>query len=250
MVNTLWRNTEFYLNFGMGYHSNDARDAVQAGAKPLARATGGEIGARTNLWDRLDLAAALWILDLDSELVFVGDDGTTEPRGPTRRWGIDFETRYQIFDWLWTDFDLSYADPRFRLKQSNGVVGTAIPLAPTLLMNGGLTAQFSNGFSGALRLRYLDDRPANETRTFTARGYVLLDLLLRYRWRNLEVTFQVLNLTNTDWREAQFDTNSCVRSEVGVNPRCPATGGGAGIEDIDFTSGNPLSLRGGLTVFF
>jgi outer membrane receptor protein involved in Fe transport len=234
----------------MGYHSNDARDAVQANGKPLSRATGGELGTRTNLWDRLDLAAALWILDLNSELVFVGDDGTTEPRGPTRRWGIDFEARYQFLEWLYTDFDLSYADPRFRLKQANGVVGTAVPLAPTLLMNAGLTAQFSKGFSGALRLRYLDDRPANETRTFTARGYVLLDLLLSYRWKNLEATLQVLNLTDTDWREAQFDTNSCVRSEVGVDPRCPASGGGEGIEDIDFTPGNPIGLRGGLTLYF
>ncbi len=257
-VNTLWRNTEFFLNFGMGYHSEDARHLVPAvdangpvrPGQPLARSTGGEIGVRTDLWERLDLAAALWIIDLNSESVFSGDNGTTEARGPSRRWGIDFETRYQICEWLYTDFDLSYADPRFRLKKSNGVVGTAIPLAPTLLMNGGLTAQFSDGFSSALRLRYVGDRPANENRTFTARGYLLLDLLLRYRWRNLEANLQVLNLTDTDWREAQFDTNSCVRREVGVDPRCPATGGGEGIEDINFTPGNPIGLRGGLTVFF
>ncbi len=244
-VASLWRNTEFFLNFGMGYHSNDARDAVQAGGKPLARSTGGEIGARTNLWDRLDLAAALWILDLNGELVFSGDNGTTEPRGPSRRWGIDCETRYQIFNWLYTDFDLVFADPRFRTGKAK-----AIPLAPTLLMNGGLTAQFSDGFSAALRLRFLDDRPANETRTLTARGYVLLDLTFKYRWRNLEANLQVLNLTNTDWREAQFDTNSCVRREVGRDPRCPATGGGEGVEDVNFTPGNPIGLRGGVTLFF
>src|SRR5439155_9492367 len=159
-VDTLWRNTEFFLNFGMGYHSNDARDAVQPNGKPLARSTGGEIGARTNLWERLDLAAALWILDLNSELVFVGDDGTTEARGPTRRWGIDCETRYRVLDWLYADFDLTFADPRFRTGKAK-----AVPLAPTLLLNGGLTAQFSDGFSGALRLRYLDDRAADATRT-------------------------------------------------------------------------------------
>ena len=251
---TLWRNTDFFLNFGMGFHSNDARNLVQAvevsGAvrppgQPLSRSTGGEIGARTNLWDRLDLAAALWILDLNSELVFSGDNGTTEPRGPSRRWGIDCETRYPILQWLYADFDLTFADPRFRTGKAK-----AIPLAPTLLMNGGLTAQFSNGFSGALRLRYLDDRPANETRALTARGYILLDLILKYRWQNLEANLQVLNLADTDWREAQFDTNSCVRREVGVDPRCPAVGGGEGIEDVNFTPGNPIGLRGGLTVFF
>src|SRR4030095_1350712 len=153
----------------------------------------GEIGVRTNLWERLDLTAALWILDLNSEIVFVGDDGTTEARGPTRRWGIDFETRYPLLDWLYADFDLAYADPRFR------VTGQAIPLAITLLMNGGLTAQFSNELSGAIRFRYIDDRPLNETRTLTARGYYLIDLIFRYRWRNLEAGLQILNLTNNDW---------------------------------------------------
>ena len=242
--NTLWRNTEFYLNFGMGYHSNDARDAVQAGTTPLARSTGGEIGVRTNLWDRLDMAAALWILDLNSEIVFVGDEGTTEASGPTRRWGIDFETRYPILDWLYADFDLAYADPRFR------VTGQAVPLALTLLMNGGLTAQFSDGLSGAIRMRYIDDRPLNEDRSLTARGYYLVDLIFKYRWRNLEASLQLLNLTNNDWRETQFDTNSCVRREVGVDPRCPATGGGEGIEDNNFTPGTPFNVQGGLTLFF
>jgi outer membrane receptor protein involved in Fe transport len=241
---SLWHNTEFFLNFGMGYHSNDARDAVQADGTPLARSTGGELGVRTNLWERLDLAAALWILDLDSELVFVGDEGATEASGPTRRWGVDFEARYPIFPWLLADLDLSYSDPRFR------VTGQAIPLAPTLLMNGGLTAFFTDGFSGALRLRYLDDRPANEDRSLTARGYVLLDLIFNYRWKNIEASIQVQNLADVDWRQTQFATNSCVRRELGIDPRCPLNGTGEGIEDINFVPGNPISLRGGLTVFF
>jgi outer membrane receptor protein involved in Fe transport len=241
---TLWRNTEFFLNFGMGYHSNDARDAVQAGGKPLARSTGSELGMRTNLWDRLDLAASLWLLDLDSELVFVGDEGVTEASGPTRRWGVDFETRYTVLPWLFADVDLSYSDPRFR------TTGEAIPLAPTLLVNGGLTAIFENGFSGALRLRYLNDRPANEDRSLSARGYMLLDLILRYRWQNIEASVQVLNLADVDWRQTQFDTNSCIAREVGVDPRCPIDGTGEGVEDINFVPGYPITLRGGLTWFF
>jgi len=130
------------------------------------------------------------------------------------------------------------------------VTGEAIPLAPTLLMNGGFTALFDNGFSGALRLRYLDDRPANEDRSFTARGYFLLDLILRYRWRNIEASVQVLNLADVDWRQTQFDTNSCVAREVGVDPRCPTDGSGEGVEDINFVPGYPITLRGGLTFFF
>ena len=149
---SFWHQTDLFLNFGMGYHSNDARDAVQPGGSGLARSTGAEIGARTRLYNRVELAASLWWLDLGSELVFVGDEGTTEQRGPTRRWGVDVEARAEVLPWLLLDYDLTYADPRFR------VTGEAIPLAPTLLMNGGLTAYPVENLSAALRVRFLDDR--------------------------------------------------------------------------------------------
>ena len=241
---SLWHQTDLFLNFGMGYHSNDARDAVQPGGSGLARSTGAEIGARTRLHNRVELASSLWWLDLGSELVFVGDEGTTEQRGPTRRWGVDFEIRAEVLPWLLLDYDLTYSDPRFR------ITGEAIALAPTLLMNGGLTAYPIENFSAALRVRFLDDRAANEDRSVIARGYALIDLLVRYRWRNIEVSLDVLNLADTNWRETQFATDSCLRHEVGTDRRCPQSGGGPGIADTNIVSGYGLNVRSGLTVFF
>ena len=241
---SLWHQTDLFLNFGMGYHSNDARDAVQPGGSGLARSTGAEIGARTRLYNRVELASSLWWLDLGSELVFVGDEGTTEQRGPTRRWGVDFEIRAEVLPWLLLDYDLTYSDPRFR------ITGEAIPLAPTLLMNGGLTAYPIENFSAALRVRFLDDRAANEDRSVIARGYALIDLLVRYRWRNIEVSFDVLNLADTNWRETQFATDSCLRHEVGTDRRCPLNDGGPGIADTNMVSGYGINVRSGLTVFF
>ena len=174
----------------------------------------------------------------------MGDEGTTEQRGPTRRWGVDAEVRAEVLPWLLLDYDLTYADPRFR------VTGEAIPLAPTLLMNGGLTAYPLENLSAALRVRFLDDRAANEDRSVIARGYTLIDLLLRYRWRNIELSFDVLNLADTDWRETQFATESCLRRELGRDSRCPRSGGGPGILDTNFVSGYGINVRGGLTVFF
>ncbi len=241
---SLWHQTDFFLNFGMGYHSNDARDAVEAKGNGLARSTGGEIGTRTNLYNRVELASSLWWLDLGSELIFVGDEGTTARRGPTRRWGVDIEIRVEALPWLLFDYDLTYTDPRFR------VTGTAIPLAPTLLMNGGVMAYPVEHFSAALRVRFLDDRAANESRSMVARGYTLINLLLRYRWRDIEVSFDVLNLANTDWRETQFATASCLRHEVGRDSRCPRNGGGPGIVDMNVVSGYGINIRSGVTVFF
>lgn len=233
---------------------NQAGDTASA----LAQSLGYELGTRTRQFDRLDLAASLWLLDLESELVFSGDGGNQEtgaggnflPSGPTRRWGIDFETRYQITDWLFADYDLSYADPRFR------VTGEAIPLAPTLLMNGGFTIELARGFSAALRMRYLDDRQAIEDRSLTAPGYFLMDLLAKYRWKNVEASIAFLSITDTDWREAQFADTSCVVGETGTNSNgCLRQPGKQGThddppDDVHFTPGNPFGVRGGLTVFF
>ncbi len=264
-------STDIYVNFGMGFHSNDARNAILARQyptlagplqSPLTRSLGYEIGVRTRELDRLDLAAALWLLDLDSELVFSGDagnqqigaGGTFEPAGKTRRWGIDFEARYRATSWLFFDYDLAYADPRFR------GTGEAVPLAPTLLMNGGVTLSPLDQFEAALRVRYLGDRPAIEDRSLTARGYTLIDLLGRYRWRNVEASIALLNLLDRDWREAQFADTSCLLEELQDPARhpdaaCTIRPGLQGTHpepppDIHFTPGNPLWVRGGLSVYF
>src|SRR5262245_12735671 len=218
LIVTPVENTDLYLNFGQGFHSNDARANITgefagsgapgtgvqtaAQATPLVKATGYELGVRTHQFDRLDLAAAIWNLHLGSELVFSGDAGTDEASSePSRRYGIDFEARWQTNDWLYADYDLSWVHARF----DNGGF---VPLAPPLLMNGGLTADFHNGLTVALRGRYVANRPADEDSALTAEGYYLLDAFAKYRWRNVELGIQLLNLTNTDWREAQFEDNS------------------------------------------
>jgi outer membrane receptor protein involved in Fe transport len=70
-----WFNTEFFVNYGTGFHSNDARSTVTDGSSPLARAQGVEVGIRSKPWgpDRMEVMATFWGLDLKSELVFVGD---------------------------------------------------------------------------------------------------------------------------------------------------------------------------------
>lgn len=252
VVVTPLRDTDVYLNFGTGFHSNDARASIRAREErvdPLVRSLGYEVGSRTRILDRVDLGASIWLLDLDSELVFSGDAGTVEPSDGTRRWGVDFESRILLSDWLFLDYDLAYSDPQFRAS------GDPVALAYTLLMNGGLTAEFENGFSAAVRVRYLDDRPANEDRTLTAHGYTLVDVIGKYRWRNLEAHLNLLNVLDRDWREAQFADQSCVRAELGSAAGCALAGNlGANVdevrEDVHFTPGNPFWVRGGLTVYF
>jgi len=253
-------HTELYFNFGTGFHSNDARAVVRTKRDGLVRAIGGETGFRSTWGDGLDVASALWLLHLDEELVFSGDGGDVDadrdlstgnfiPAGASRRWGVDFYGRYQIVDWLYLDYDLAWAS-------ANLVDGGAIPLAPTLYMNGGLTVDH-DGFGAAFRFRHLDDRPATEDSSVIASGWTLLDILLRYRWENVELSLALLNVTNTSWNGSQFAEATCLRAEEEPGQPCPQSGslpapGAAarGVESLTFTAGRPFAVRGGIQVFF
>jgi TonB family protein len=243
---------EIYLNFGEGFHSNMAQVALNDG-KTVTNAAGetfklhaipkyygGEIGVRSHLWNRLDLAAALWASYLENETTFDADAGTFTPSAPTRRIGVDFEARAQLLSWLFADFDLAQASSTAVANSGNG---GAVALAPKLYMTGGVTARHRLGLRGGLRFRYLGARPAFDesspeyqyftSRTWngkdnpdydparvTAQGYFIVDAYGAYRWRHLEVGFSIQNLFNSLWREAQFGNRSCTYDET-HNPNNP-----------------------------
>jgi outer membrane receptor protein involved in Fe transport len=228
--------TDVYLNYGEGFHSNDARGVTSKTdpARPLTKARGYEAGARTNLWKRLDLAASLWLLDMDGELVWVGDEGGTEENGATRRVGVDLEARARILPWLWADVDLTKSSSAYRKNAGNG---TAVALAPRLTWSGGLSARHPSGFFGSLRGQHLDDRPADEAGNLTARGFTVFDLGGGWRRGAWELDVNVANLFDADWRTAQFENVSRLPGES------PAA-------DIHFVPGAPRNGQATVKRYF
>ena len=106
-----WAGTEWYVNAGTGYHSNDARAAAVA-VTPLVRAKGAEIGMRTVRVKGLQSTVSLWYLGLDSVLLFVGDAGTTEPGRPSRRLGVEWTNYARLTPWMTVDGDVSFSRAR------------------------------------------------------------------------------------------------------------------------------------------
>ncbi len=82
-------------------------DPAQRSRGMLLRAVGGELGFRTRLVGRLNMAAVAWLLNLDREFVYVGDGGFTELSGRSRHYGLDLEGRLGITAWLSVDVDLN-----------------------------------------------------------------------------------------------------------------------------------------------
>ncbi|MDX2431294.1 MAG: TonB-dependent receptor [Bacteroides sp.] len=229
---------DIYLNGGTGFHSNDARDVIYAqgsGLKTLPRASGAELGLRLGSGRRFLLTMAGWYLHLEEELVFVGDEGTTEASGETRRVGIDAEFRLQLAKWMWADVDLNLSNGRY-VDEPEGE--NYIALAPRVSSQGGINFRHPSGFEGAFRYRFIGDRPANEDNSIVARGYFIGNVILAYRIKGFRIFAQLENMLNTQWNEAQFDTESRLFNEP------------ASVSEINFTPGNPLNVQAGISLEF
>ncbi len=260
LVVTPRRRLDLFANFGMGFHSNDARSNVRRTGTELARATGYELGTRAKVGDWLDLAGSLWLLDLDSEIVWVGDEGATEARGPTRRYGVELETRARLTDWLIADADVTLSRARFRDLPSGN---DQIPLAPRLTVTAGVSVRHPKGMFGRLGLRSLSDRPLTEDGFLQADGFTLVDLTVGYRTGRYEISLAADNLLNAAWREAQFATTSRLGADPAIDMppppnTCPAgtrtetsdNGSFAGCNDVHFTPGAPLNVMATLRLFY
>lgn len=227
---------QFYLKSGMGFHSNDARSVVSGAAgNSVPRAIGYEAGSTFSLFGRMLLNVAVWGLDLENELVYVGDEGVVEISGATRRLGIDFAFRAELTKTLFADADVNYNHGRY-LDLPEGE--NFIPLAPALTSTGGLTLKNEKGLSASLRYRFIDDRPANESNTVTATGYFLLDAVMNYECRNYTFGLTAENLLNSEWNQAQFDTESRLRGEA------------ISVSELHYTPGSPFFVKGSVTVRF
>ena len=123
-------------------------------------------------------------------------------------------------------------------------------------MNGGLSFDYE-GLGATFRVRSLGDRPATEDSSIIAPGWTLFDILLRYRWENVELSLALLNVTNESWNESQFAEATCLESEELSGQPCPEVGSlprqmaaADGVDDLTFSAGMPFAVRAGIQVFF
>ena len=222
MVFGPWNSTEYYINAGYGFHSNDARGTVTTvnpdprpgtrptcvdptvGActgdtvspvKPLVRATGYEIGARTALLPGLQSTLTLWQLDIESELIFIGDAGTTSPSRPSRRQGGEWANYWNVNEWVLLDGDISLSSARFT---DSDPVGNHIPGAIEQAASIGATLQESAPWSGGVRLRYFGPRALIEDNSVRSKSSTLVNLQAGYKFsQKLHASIDILNLFNS-----------------------------------------------------
>jgi hypothetical protein len=211
-----WAESELYLNWGMSFHSNDARGVVAAvdPATPLVRTEGEEIGLRSKLLPGWTSTVAVWRLDQDSELLFVGDAGTTEAGRPSRRTGVEWTNFYQLQDWLTWDADVAFTDARFTEPDpADPTLGDHIPGAIGSVVTSGPTVKLTDRWVWGLRLRYFGTRPLDENNTVRSNYTSLFNMHLGYHGRRLRASVDFLNLFNSDDHDITYFYESRLSSE-------------------------------------
>lgn len=234
-----WAHTEFFLNAGRGFHSNDARgatlhvdptDPTQA-ASPLnliVPTTGEELGMRSSLTDKLTLTAALWRLKIGSELVFSGDGGTTEPSYPSRRRGIELSADYQALPWLLINADYASSHGRF----VNNPDGDRIPNAVESVASVGIDAHGDSPWSAGVRYRFLGPAPLIEDNSVRSHSTTVVNAQLGYAFNpRVKLTMEVLNALNSTDNDITYFYASQLAGES--QP----------VDDIHFHPVEPRSVR-------
>jgi len=241
-----WFDSELYLSGGMGFHSNDARGVTAQvdSADPLVRTYGAEIGVRSAHLKGLHSTIAFFWLDIDSELLFVGDAGTTEATRPSRRYGVEIANYYSPTEWLTFDADYSLSHARFCDHETEG---DYIPGSIENVVAAGVSVHdlpILSGLSAELRVRYFGPRALNEDDSVRSNDSILLNARLAYQiTRNWGVSLEVFNIL--DRKDSEIDY--WYASRLPGEPAGPDEGG---YDDVHFHPVSSVSVRGALTARF
>ena len=84
----------------------------------------------------------------------------------------------------------------------------------------------------------MDAKPATEDNSIKTRGYFVNDLVLAYGKKSWEVNLQVLNLLDTKWNEAQFETETRLKNET------------SSVSELCYTPGTPFAVKAGISYKF
>jgi len=245
-----WRGTELYANWGMGFHSNsglgvtlqvDPITGEAADTAPsFARANGGEFGVRTVAVRGLQTTATVWYLGFDSELIYVGDSGSTEAGPATHRLGVEITNYVYPNRWVAMDLDISFSRARFRDVPAgedyvpgalNRVISAGVAVNPP--------AGVSRGSFGSVRLRHFGPRPLVEDNSVTSRSTSLINGEIGFKFSDrIRLTLEGYNLFDAEVSDIDYLFESRLQDEP------------APVEDIHFHAAIPRSARVALRVSF
>ena len=232
-------NNEMYFSYGNGFHSNDARGVITfadpitgeklSPADPLVKSTGFEWGIKALINEQLNTSLAVWSLELDSELLFVGDAGNTEANRPSKRWGIEFNNLWSINE-IWSlEADFAYSNAKF---DDDDLENRSVPGSLKNVASGILSAEYPSGFFASFSFRYFGEVPLIEDGSIKSEGSTYANLALGWLMDDWQVQLDILNIFDSNDHDVDYFYASRLAGE-------PANG----YEDIHYHIFEPRQIR-------
>jgi hypothetical protein len=236
----------FYLNYGRGISSQDARGVVQRPDRPKISTTDFYQAGASHHFDRMSVSADLFLIDRSNEQVYIPDDGSFEFKGPSRSYGFEVKTSMRMTRYLSLNAGVTrvanafYRDYFFEEDDPAPGERKYIDSAPHIVANAGLTLSGWHGLSGSLRWRHISNYRLDPVDPgIRAAGLDALDLSFTKRLRRwIDLNFSIDNLANKRY----FETQNYFESRI--SPGAPV------VSRIHATPGYPVTVSGGVTFRF
>jgi len=224
-----WQQTEFFVNLGKGFHSNDARGMTDPNApvQGLVATRGYEIGLKSQAISNLQTTFAVWQLNVDSELVYAGDAGNTEAGRRSRRTGVEWSNHWTPHRHWLIDLNLAWTRPRYN---DGGPDGPYIVNAVTRVAHLHISMRDMGPWSASVGVRYIGAAPLAEDNSVQSNSTLTTQLRINRRIdANLDVSLDVINLANrvnndiSYYYASQVSSSATSRQDVHVHPAEPRT---------------------------
>ena len=247
-----WAKTEFFVNLGNGFHSNDARGVIDkidpstgqpASAVPaLVGSKGKEIGLRTEIVPGLQSSLSFWTLSSASEIIYSADSsiGSTEANGASKRRGIEWNNHWTVAPWLFLDADLAWTHARYADANANGDTGNLIPNAVSKVGMFRATIHRLGPWSAGLETRYIGSYPLSQDGSLRAPAAIVTNLRVQRELSpRVTLSAEVLNLFNRRYYDIAY------QQDYQVSPNSPVVPSGVTVHP-----GEPRQFRVALKVAF
>lgn len=213
-------NLAAYGNWGQSFHSNDVRgttitqDPVTLDAAEkvdlLVKGEGSEIGFRYFDQQRFNISAALWWLTLDSELLFVGDAGNTEPSDASKRYGFELSAYYWINNTVNFDLEASFTHSRLDVTGDNNYIEGAVPV----VASSGVNWMISDQWQSSLRVRHIGARTLTDDNSEKSDPLTVVNGLVSYQQPHWKVSLELLNIFDSNDHDIDYYYESRLPGEA------------------------------------
>lgn len=181
------------------------------------------------------LVGDTFLIDRANEQVYIPDDGTFEFQGPSRAYGFEAKTAWDITRHISLNAGLTKVANAF---YKGGDEREYVTNAPHFTANAAITVSAWHGWSSSLRMRAINHyRLDGSDSRILAAGHTVYDFSITKQVRKgVELNLSLDNLLNRSYYETQNFGDSAIA------PGAPV------MERIHGTPGYPLTVVAGITL--